>query len=194
MTRSALEAALPSRLGALAAFAAKHRAAVKLRFDGVPARRAFWERVLRGEPGQLVLAGREAEAERAFAAVLAAGTSTQGRVYLIGTGSSDPEQLSLYALRAFSGADLLVHDAAVPDAVLALVRRDAARLALPANAELAATVLERVASEVAAGGAVCIARAGDPYADGSAGDCRVLRAAGLKFERLRPAPAPDLGD
>jgi uroporphyrin-III C-methyltransferase/precorrin-2 dehydrogenase/sirohydrochlorin ferrochelatase len=194
MTRSALEAALPSRLGALAAFAGKHRAAVKARFDGVPARRAFWDRALRGEPGQLVLAGRDADAERAFAAALVEGKPPLARVCLIGAGTGDPEQLSLQALRALSGVDLLVHEAALPDAVLALARRDAARLALAPDGVLAASTLERVGSEVGAGSAVCIVRAGDPYADRAAGDCRALRDAGFAFVRLRPAPTAGAED
>ena len=193
MTRGALEAALPSRLGALAAFAAQYRVRVKARLDGVSARRVFWERALRGEPGQLVLAGREPEAERAFEAALADGRAAQARVCLIGVGAGEPDQLPLSALRALGGADLLLHDAAVPEQVLALARRDASRLAF-AGGVLRAPLLERLVAEVRGGAAVCLVRAGDPYAQADAADCRQLHGAGIGFVRLRPAPAPAADD
>jgi uroporphyrin-III C-methyltransferase/precorrin-2 dehydrogenase/sirohydrochlorin ferrochelatase len=197
MTRGAIEAALPSRLGALAAFAAKHRTRVKSRLNGVPARRAFWERALRGEPGQLVLAGRDAEAERAFESVLSDGGSAHVRVCLIGTGAGDPEQLPLAVLRALGGADLVLHADGVPESVLALARRDAARLPLgiaDASTGLPAAALARLVAEAKGGAAVCLLRAGDPYEHADAADCRQLREAGVGFVRLRPAPAPATDD
>jgi len=189
LTRSALEAALPVRLGELAQFAARRRERVKAAFGDVAGRRAFWERVLVGEPGQLVLAGREAEAEHAFASALARGSAPAAAVALIGSGQGDPEQLSLAAARALGRADVVVHELAVPAAVLVLARRDAARHALNADAVLSAAVIERLAQVARVGGGACLVRAGDPYAGDAAPDARALAAAGLSFIRLRPAPS-----
>lgn len=190
LTRTSLEAALPVRLGELAEFAAQRRARVKAAFADVAARRAFWEAVLAGEPGQLVLAGRFADAERAFVAALERGLPPAPAVALIGAGSGDPERLSLAAARALGRADLVAHESAVPDAVLALARRDAARHPFAAGA-LAAGVLARVREVAARGGAVCIVRSGDPYASATSDDCAQLDAAGLGSVCLRPAPPAD---
>jgi uroporphyrin-III C-methyltransferase/precorrin-2 dehydrogenase/sirohydrochlorin ferrochelatase len=188
LTRSALEAALPVRLGELADFAARRRDRVKAAFGDVASRRAFWERALAGEPGQLVLAGRVVEAERAFDAALARGASPPAAVAVIGSGAGDPEQLSLAAARALGRADLVVHELATAHAVLALCRRDALRHALRADAVLDGAALDRLTQVARAGGAACIVRAGDPYASGGASDARVLAAAGLASLSLRPAP------
>jgi uroporphyrin-III C-methyltransferase/precorrin-2 dehydrogenase/sirohydrochlorin ferrochelatase len=188
LTRSALEAALPVRLGELADFAAAGRERVKAAFGDVASRRAFWERVLVGEPGQLVLAGRRAEAELAFDLALEQGLPPNAAVALIGSGQGDPEQLSLAAARALGRADLVVHERAVPEAVLALSRRDAARHALGADDVLGRAALERIGQVARAGGAACLVRAGDAYARADALDARALAAEGLAFVRLRPAP------
>jgi uroporphyrin-III C-methyltransferase/precorrin-2 dehydrogenase/sirohydrochlorin ferrochelatase len=153
--------------------------------------------VLRGEPGQLVLAGREAEAERAFEAAIVDGGTVHTRVCLIGTGAGDPEQLPLGALRALGGADLVLHEVTVVEPIVALARRDAARLPFGPAAESAGlppAAFARLIAEVRAGAAVCLLRAGDPYQHVEADDCRQLRAAGIGFIRLRPAPAPDAHD
>ena len=189
LTRTALEAALPVRLGELADFAAQRRERVKAAFAEVGSRRAFWEGVLAGEPGQLVLAGRFEDAEHAFSAALERGVPPAQAVALIAAGSGDPERLSLAAARALGRADLVVHDPAVPAAVLSLARRDAARQALAANA-LDGAALDRLVVLARRGGVACVVRAGDPYAGpGLAGDDRTaLRSAGLVFVCLRPAP------
>uniref|UniRef100_A0A1D1YYI0 Uroporphyrinogen-III C-methyltransferase n=1 Tax=Anthurium amnicola TaxID=1678845 RepID=A0A1D1YYI0_9ARAE len=54
-----------------------------------------------------------------------AGGSRVGRVSLVGTGSGDPELLTLKAVRAIEGADLILYDRLVSHDVLRLVRTDA---------------------------------------------------------------------
>jgi uroporphyrin-III C-methyltransferase / precorrin-2 dehydrogenase / sirohydrochlorin ferrochelatase len=189
LTRSALEAALPARLGELADFAARRRERVKAAFGEVASRRRFWERALAGEPGQLVLAGRFADAERAFDAALARGVPSVAAVALIGSGGGDPEQLSLAAARALGRADLVVHERAVPEAVLALCRRDALRHALGVDDALDGAAFERLQQVSRAGGGACVVRAGDPYATADSRDGRALAASGLASIALRPAPS-----
>lgn len=59
---SLISGAVPAGYGRLAALAREYRAAAKERFADVAARRAFWEGVVDGPIGRMVLAGRDAEA------------------------------------------------------------------------------------------------------------------------------------
>jgi uroporphyrin-III C-methyltransferase/precorrin-2 dehydrogenase/sirohydrochlorin ferrochelatase len=64
--RERIEAALPARIGDLAAFIGRWRRQIHARIPEFPLRRRFWERVVDGPIGALVLAGRGEEAEAAL--------------------------------------------------------------------------------------------------------------------------------
>src|SRR6185437_5868564 len=92
--REQIEALLPASLGSLARFMGERRRSVQ-RALGAAARRAFWERIVRGHAGTRLLAGDAPGAQRAFEAELlvsqlttsaATGGSPLGEVYLIGAG------------------------------------------------------------------------------------------------------------
>jgi uroporphyrin-III C-methyltransferase/precorrin-2 dehydrogenase/sirohydrochlorin ferrochelatase len=102
----------------------------------MPLRRRFWERVIDGPIGALVLAGRIGEAETAltdirdpadFTGALANG-QVQGRVTLVGAGPGDPDLLTVKALRALQDADVVFYDELVSPEVLDRARRDASRV------------------------------------------------------------------
>src|SRR3954463_16580525 len=61
--RERIEAILPARIGDLAAFIGGFRKSIHARIPEFALRRRFWERVIDGPIGALVLAGRRAEAE-----------------------------------------------------------------------------------------------------------------------------------
>ncbi len=189
-TRSRVEAVLPARLGLLAAFAGGHRAAVSRAIPAMPARRAFWNAVLEGEVAQLVLAGRVRAADAALRAALkgrARATSVPAGVTLIATGSGDPDVLSRRAARALARTDLLLHESAVPHAVLDLARRDAARADVGGDAS-AAKVVRRAAAAARAGLPVCVLSSGDPFESGAPAAWRRLAEAGIPVTLVRPAP------
>jgi len=130
--RGIIENALPQNIGRLAAFARRFRSAVHVRIGDQRLRRRFWEDFFDGPLARSVLAGREREATRALIRAIndsAAGLAASvGHAEAVVVTSSDPEDLSLKALRLLRTADVLVHDAPVDPAILDLARRDAVRV------------------------------------------------------------------
>lgn len=118
--RRRVESALPACLGSWATLAKRIRADLAARLPLRTSRRAFWE----------------AFAERAFRkappaeeeGVLPLVAENQGRVILVGTGSGDPDLLTLKALRALQAADVILYDERVASDVLDLARREAKRM------------------------------------------------------------------
>src|SRR5207237_1088721 len=110
--RERIEAVLPERIGDLAAFIGSFRKSMHARIPEFPLRRRFWERVIDGPIGALVLAGRKDEAEKALNEIADpsafAGASKDGKaeggVTLVGAGPGDPDLLTIKALRALGVA------------------------------------------------------------------------------------------
>ncbi len=193
LTRARLELALPAQLGALARFAARHRAQVRARVADTTARRRLWEQLLddAGEVAALLYAGREAEAEARLLRALDAGQLPPGpAVALLAAGHGDPDCLSRAAARWLGHADLVLHEPGVPAALLELTRRDAEKAALGASEApgSGAQLLEAIRSRTDAGMRVCVVRQGDPYAGDASEEPAALRRAGIRVVVLRPAP------
>src|SRR5205085_12011309 len=96
--RERIEALLPARIGDLAGFIGRFRAAIAARLPEMALRRRFWERVVDGPIGALVLAGREPDAEAALqgiddAAAFAAARKggADGQVIPAGAGPGAPD-------------------------------------------------------------------------------------------------------
>ena len=131
--REQIEAVLPARVGDLAAFIGRFRKSMHARIPEFPLRRRFWERVIDGPIGALVLAGRKDEAEKALNEIADpaafAGASqdgkAEGRVTLVGAGPGDPDLLTIKALRALQDADVVFYDELVSPEILDRIRRDA---------------------------------------------------------------------
>lgn len=124
-----LELLLPPGLGSLARAIRAARGDVARHHPGVAARRAFWAALL--EPGgPLDPLADIGDPQEAIASALAgpAPAPPPARVEEIRLGPAGAEGLTLAELRRLAAADLIVHEEAVPAAVLALARRDAARL------------------------------------------------------------------
>jgi uroporphyrin-III C-methyltransferase/precorrin-2 dehydrogenase/sirohydrochlorin ferrochelatase len=185
--RERIEAALPARIGELAGFIGVLRKSIHSRIPEFRLRRRFWERVVDGPIGALVLAGRKAEAETAieeiddpsmFAGALPSGQA-EGSVALVGAGPGDPDLLTVKALRALQDADLVFHDAQIPSGILDRIRRDASRVAI-AHGGSPDAVARLMAEAAKSGQRVVRLACGDA---GVFGDCRhgieTLRAAGV---------------
>ncbi|MEO1014701.1 MAG: siroheme synthase CysG [Pseudomonadota bacterium] len=185
--RAQVEALLPTRIGALAAFARSFRAAVAAKI-APPARRAFWERVFDGGVAEAFLAGDEAGArEKMLAAVNTTSSDDlpRGVVHIVGAGPGDPELLTLRALRLIQNADVILYDRLVGGGVLDLARRDAERIFVgKAKADHAVQQEDIEAMMIALardGKTVVRLKGGDPFVFGRGGEeLDAMRAAGVE--------------
>jgi uroporphyrin-III C-methyltransferase/precorrin-2 dehydrogenase/sirohydrochlorin ferrochelatase len=192
--RERIEALLPARIGDLAGFIGSRRKALSSRISEYPLRRRFWERVVDGPIGALVLAGRSHEADKAFADIADpsayASTSSsgrlEGRVTLVGAGPGDPDLLTIKALRALQDADVVFYDELVSTEILDRARRDATRLPVgrrvgkPGIGQDAINVLMIEAAQ--SGQRVVRLKGGDPFIFGRGGEeVEALRAANIAY-------------
>jgi len=192
--RERIEAALPARIGDLAGFIGRWRKHFHGRIASMPLRRRFWERVVDGRIGALVLAGRTTEADAAlqqiddpgtFAAALASGEA-EGRVTLVGAGPGDPDLLTIKALRALQDADVVFYDELVSPEILDRARRDAARVPVGRRAGkpgIGQDAINRLLVEAAKSGQRAVRlKGGDPFVFGRGGEeVEALRAAGIAY-------------
>ena len=192
--RERIEAALPARIGELASLIGRWRKTIHSRIPEFPLRRRFWERVVDGSIGALVLAGRTDEAEAtlkdirdpsAFAGAHATG-KPEGSVTLIGAGPGDPDLLTIKALRALQDADVIFYDELVSPEVLDRARRDAVRMPVGRRVGkpgIGQTAINGLMIEAARAGQRAVRlKGGDPYVFGRGGEeVEALRQAGVAY-------------
>src|SRR6266550_4332496 len=192
--RERIEAVLPARVGDLARFIGHWRKSVHNRIGEFPLRRRFWERVVDGPIGALVLAGRTDEAETAlkdisdptaFAGGLASGRA-EGSVRLVGAGPGDPDLLTIRALRALQDADVIFYDELVSPEILDRARRDASRVPVRRRARnrgIGQHAINRLMIEAAKSGQRAVRlKGGDAFVFGRGGEeVEALRKAGVAY-------------
>lgn len=126
-----LEESLPANLGILARIGKSFRPmAARLPFGR--ARRDFWAKFYFDKgPKALVDGGEDATLDTLDDLLLASlnETMSDGHVSIIGAGPGDPELLTLKARNILHEADVVIHDALVPSAILELARREAVLVA-----------------------------------------------------------------
>ncbi len=192
--RERIEAMLPARIGDLASFIGRWRKTINGRIPEMPLRRRFWERVVDGRIGALVLAGRAREAERALAGIddpsafAAAATEGEiaGSVTLVGAGPGDPDLLTVKALRALQDADVVFYDELVSSEILDRARRDAARVPVGRRVGkpgIGQDNINKLLVEAAHTGKRAVRlKGGDPFIFGRGGEeVDVLRNAGVAY-------------
>ncbi len=192
--RERIEAMLPARIGDLASFIGRWRKQIHGRIPEFPLRRRFWERVVDGPIGALVLAGRNMEAEAAlkdisdpsaFAGAQAPG-HVAGRVTLVGAGPGDPDLLTIKALRALQDADIVFYDELVSPEILDRARRDAERVPVGRRVGkpgIGQDAINRLLIEAAKSGQRAVRlKGGDPFIFGRGGEeIEALRDAGVAY-------------
>jgi uroporphyrin-III C-methyltransferase / precorrin-2 dehydrogenase / sirohydrochlorin ferrochelatase len=192
--RERIEAVLPARIGELAGLIGRWR---KTTHDLIPEfalRRRFWERVVDGPIGALVLAGRSDEAEAAlkdirnpseFAGELTSGTA-EGSVTLVGAGPGDPDLLTVKALRALQDADIIFYDELVAGEILDRARRDAVRVPVGRRVGkpgIGQDAINELLIEAAQAGRRAVRlKGGDPFIFGRGGEeIEALRRANVAY-------------
>ncbi|MEP9386699.1 siroheme synthase CysG [Mesorhizobium sp. KR9-304] len=187
LVRARIDRLLSPSLGPLATLANSFReAAERLLPKGSP-RRRFWSEFFNGAPARAMEAGDRAGASRAVSRLLSRSTDAQGHIALVGAGPGAEDLLTLRAQRLLMEADVIVHDALVPEEVVAMGRRDAERLPVgkrkgchsKSQADINA-LLVRLGRE---GRRVVRLKSGDPLVFGRAGEeMAALRDAGISYE------------
>ncbi|MBR0797852.1 uroporphyrinogen-III C-methyltransferase [Bradyrhizobium jicamae] len=192
--RERIEAVLPARIGDLAGFIGGFRKSIHGVISDSLLRRRFWERIVDGPIGALVLAGRKAEAAKALEAIadpsaFAGATGegkAEGHVTLVGAGPGDPDLLTVKALRALQDADIVFYDELVSPEILDRIRRDAARVAVGRRVGkpgIGQDATNRLMIEAAKSGQRAVRlKGGDPFVFGRGGEeVTALRAAGVDY-------------
>jgi uroporphyrin-III C-methyltransferase/precorrin-2 dehydrogenase/sirohydrochlorin ferrochelatase len=191
--REKIEAVLPARIGDLATFIGSFRKSIHARIPEFALRRRFWERVIDGPIGALVLAGRKDAAEKALnkisdASAFAGGEEGKatGHVALVGAGPGDPDLLTVKALRALQDADIVFYDELVSPEVLDRARRDAARVPVGRRVGkpgIGQDATHKLLIEAARAGQRALRlKGGDPYIFGRGGEeVEMLRNAGVSY-------------
>jgi uroporphyrin-III C-methyltransferase len=110
-----------------------------------------------------------------------------GKVYLVGAGPGDPELLTLKAARLLARAEVVLHDALVSDAVLAMVSPEAEVIHVGKRAGHKLLTQEEINALLVSCGRtreiVVRLKGGDPSIFGRAGEeIGALRAAGIEYQ------------
>ncbi|MER9075112.1 siroheme synthase CysG [Mesorhizobium sp. M0904] len=187
MLRSRIDRMLSPSLGPLAALAASFRDTAERLLPKGNARRRFWSDFFGGAPARAVDAGELSQAHDAAVGLLLSKEPASGHIALVGAGPGAEDLLTLRAHRLLMEADVIVHDALVPEAIVAMGRRDAERLPVgkrkgchsKSQAEINALLVELGH----AGKRVVRLKSGDPLVFGRAGEeMAALRDAGVAYE------------
>lgn len=189
MIRARIEAMLAPQLGALAKLAVQFRGhAESLLEKGAP-RRNFWRGFFEGAVAKAMDEGDVQAAYHAATALLKdASTQKQhGFVWLVGAGAGAEDLLTLRAQRVLMNADVIIYDALVPEAIVAMGRRDATRILVGkrkgCHSKSQDEISQLLVEQARLGKQVVRLKSGDPLIYGRAGEeMAALRAADISFE------------
>lgn len=185
--RARIDRMLSPSLGALATLAETLRGAVERLLPKGAVRRRFWNAFFEGEPARLMEIGTFEEAQAAAAELLIRREGVTGHVALVGAGPGAEDLLTMRAQRHLMDADVIVYDALVPEAVVAMGRRDAERLPVGkrkgCHSKSQAEINALLVSLARDGKRVVRLKSGDPLVFGRAGEeMAALRDAGVSYE------------
>ena len=187
LIRAEIERLLTPNLGKLAELARLYRKAAEALVTKGEPRRRFWRVFFSGTVAADVARGELALARRAATRLLKTHETRAGHVALVGAGPGAADLLTLRAQRLLLEADVIVHDALVPNEIIGLGRRDAVRISVgkrkgqhsASQNEINATIV-RLGLE---GKRIVRLKGGDPMTFGRAyEEMEALRHAGITYE------------
>jgi uroporphyrin-III C-methyltransferase/precorrin-2 dehydrogenase/sirohydrochlorin ferrochelatase len=187
LIRARIDQMLSPSLGRLAMLATSYRHAAESLLPKGNARRVFWKSFFTGAIARAVEVGDLVRARQVATALLADGGRATGHVALVGAGPGSEDLITLRAHRLLMEADVIVHDALVPEAVIALGRRDAERIAAGkrkgCHSKSQSEINELLIELARDGRKVVRLKSGDPLVFGRAGEeMAAMRAAGVSYE------------
>ena len=114
-------------------------------------------------------------------------SKTAGKVYLVGAGPGDPGLLTLRAAEVVRSAEVLLYDALVADAIVALAPAECERIFVGKRGGVASALQDEIETRMIAlareGRKVVRLKGGDPFVFGRGGEeAEALRAEGIDFE------------
>ena len=187
MIRARIDQMLPLNLGRVARLAQSYRHAVEVLLPKGISRRSFWKNFFQGSPSRFAEEGDLKSARRAATKLLRMGGIYVGHVSLVGAGPGAEDLLTLRAQRLMMEADAIVYDALVPEAVVAMGRRDAERYSVGKRKGCHSKSQKEIDALLVAlakdGKRVVRLKSGDPLIFGRAAEeLTALRNAGITYD------------
>ncbi|MFK7993863.1 MAG: siroheme synthase CysG [Granulosicoccus sp.] len=184
-----IDAFLPQTYSELGKLALRYKERISQHIPDWKQRRRFWEKLLSGRIGELILQGHSDSANTEMESVLEAqdARKSEGEVYLVGAGPGDPDLLSFRALRLMQQCDVVLYDRLVSDAIMALVSASAERIYVGKQRKDHAVPQESINVQLAElalqGKRVLRLKGGDPFMFGRGGEeIETLAAQGVEFQ------------
>lgn len=184
-----IDAFLPQTYSDLGKLAERYRERINQHISNWRHRRRFWETLLSGRVGELMLQGHTQRADEAMEVALQNydHDDQKGEVYLVGSGPGDPDLLTFRALRLMQQCDVVLYDRLVSDAIMALVNKTAERIYVGKQRSDHAMPQESINTQLAqlakAGKRVLRLKGGDPFMFGRGGEeIETLAAEGVDFQ------------
>ncbi|WP_417692457.1 siroheme synthase CysG [Roseibium sp.] len=183
--RRRIETLLPQKLAGWAKLAGDVRQVVLEKLAPGPQRRVFWERFTDWAfSGREALDGSQDASDLVERTALAQG-ARQGSVTLVGAGPGSADDLTIKAVRALQGADVILFDDLVADDVLELARREAKRMLVGKRGGRESCRQEDINDLM-----VDLARKGKNVVRLKSGDPMIFGRAGEEIQRLRDESIP----
>ncbi|MEH6447348.1 MAG: siroheme synthase CysG [Oleispira sp.] len=171
--RNQLDAALSSRIPQLARFVATLRRTIRSSNGDSKQRQQLWRKLMSSAMPNLVLAGKEEQAQQICDQVIA-GNNHNGEVFLVGAGPGDPDLLTLKAVRLIQQADVVFYDRLVSPAILEYCNSKAEMhyvgKAKADHAVPQADINQLLADHAKLGKTVLRLKGGDPFIFGRGGE------------------------
>ncbi|WP_371376039.1 siroheme synthase [Thalassotalea aquiviva] len=126
LLKNQIDQTLPSHYGVLATFCGQHRHRVQQQIPKFAQRKLFWQQVIEGQVGELLIHNQQEAAESLFEQLLKkSDKETLGKLCLIKLSSHDPDLLTLKAYRAMQTADCVFLLDNLPTTFYDYARKDA---------------------------------------------------------------------